>query len=163
MYRSLLSLAVVGTLAVAGCSSGDDSPADDGGGAGTVAAQADTGDQSDNAGDSAEQQALLGVTVSGPPGTVVELSAVAVAQGEEQPPLEWVFTIEDEEERFLFSGFVESAVATFEVTEGGPAVVSTITGAAVDPENPFAGVDVLQTFETAEAELGEPVELALPS
>ena len=62
----------------------------------------------------------------------------------------------------LFSVFIESAVATFEVTEGGPAVVSTITGAAVEPENPFAGVDVLQTFETAEVELGEPVELALP-
>jgi len=35
VYRSLLSLALVGTLAVAGCSSGDDSQADDAGGAGT--------------------------------------------------------------------------------------------------------------------------------
>ena len=162
MHRTLLALAVVGTLTVAACSSGDDSQADDAGDRGTAAGQADTGDQNDSSGDPAEQQALLGVTVSGPPGTVVELSAVTVAQGEEQPPLEWVFTIEDEEERLLFSVFVESAVATFEVTEGGPAVVSTITAAAVEPENPFAGVDVLQTFETAEVELGEPVELALP-
>ncbi len=162
MRRSLLALAVVCTLTVAACSSGDDSQADDAGGPGTVAGQADTGDQSDNSGDSAEQQALLGVTVSGPPGTVVELSAITVAQGQEQEPVDWVFTIEDQEERFLFSVFIESAVVTFEVTEGGPAVVSTITGAAVDPENPFAGVDVLQTFETADAVLGEPVELAMP-
>ncbi len=163
MRRSLFALALAGTLAVAACSSGDDSPTGDAGGSGTVAAQADdTGDQSDDSGDSAEQQALLGVTVSGPPGTVVEMSAVTVAQGEEQAPLEWVFTIEDEEERLLFSVFVDSAVATFEVTEGGPAVVSTITGAAVDPEDPFAGVEVLETFETADAAVGEPVELAMP-
>ena len=162
MHRSLLALAVVGTLTVAACSSGDDSQADDAGGPGTAAGQTDTAEQNDNSGDPAEQQALLGVTVSGPPGTVVELSAVTVAQGAEQEPVDWVFTIEDQEERFLFSAFIESALVTFEVTEGGPAVVSTITGAVVDPENPFAGIEVIATFETVEVTLGASVELSVP-
>ncbi len=162
MRRSLFALAVVGMLALAACSSGDDSQADDAGDPGTVVGQADTGDQSDNSGDSDEQQSTLGVTLSGPAGTVIELSSVTVAQGEEQPPFDQVFTLSDQEDRFLFSVFIESAVVTFEVTEGGPAVVSTITGVPVDPENPFAGVEVLETFETADAILGEPVELSMP-
>ena len=54
MHRSLLALAVVGTLTVAACSSGDDSQADDAGGPGTAAGQTDTAEQNDSSGDPAD-------------------------------------------------------------------------------------------------------------
>lgn len=109
-----------------------------------------------------ENPLVLGFEISGPPGTVVEATTTTVADGEEQPEFDQTWTIDEEPRWQLFSAFVQGAVMTLKVVEGGPATVKGFRGNAVDPNDPTAGYAVSEELTTLEAEPGKIAVLSLP-
>lgn len=109
-----------------------------------------------------ENPLVLGFEISGPPGTVVEATTTTVADGEEQPEFDQTWTIDEEPRWQLFSAFVQGAVMTLKVVEGGPATVKGFRGNAVDPNDPTAGYAVAEELTTLEAEPGKIAVLSLP-
>lgn len=177
-HRLVPRLAAVGSavlvLGLAACSS---DPAEDDPEAGTTQtptadaptdgatpAEGDGGAEGDTgqAEVSAENPLVLGFEISGPAGTVIETTTTAVADGDEQPELDQTWTLAGEPKWQLFTSFVQGAVMTLKVTEGGPATIQGFRGTYEDPENPMAGYVVSEELSTVEAERGKISVLSLP-
>ncbi|MCO8126077.1 hypothetical protein NHL50_02520 [Acidimicrobiia bacterium EGI L10123] len=151
--RSVLAVLAGLALVLAGCGDDDDgavAPADDV----LVDDQDDAAEvdpaEPDAAGDEAGDDAVLGWQLTGEPGTVVSLETVAVSDGTEQPSMDQEFTLDEEPTQMLFTVFVDSAEISLAVTAGGPVTAEAIRGRAVDPEDPFAGIEVLEVLDAVE-------------
>lgn len=177
MRRLTAVTSVVLVLGLAACGSDSEDAEDANPEVGTTQSpQADDPAQSDEStestgstgGDTAvaegsdENPLVLGFEISGPPGTVVEATTTTVADGEEQPEFDQTWTIDEEPRWQLFSAFVQGAVMTLKVVEGGPATVKGFRGNAVDPNDPTAGYAVAEELTTLEAEPGKIAVLSLP-
>lgn len=153
---ALAAVLVAGALA-AGCGGGD-----------TSSSSPTTADSAATLGDDARTGAaeasadVLGYKVTAEPGTVLEVVLVAVADGVEQPPLTQTPTVGDEPWQQLFSGFVDSAELTVEVTKGDAATFEVIRGHSADPEDPFAGIEVVETLDTVEVIAGTLATVTAP-
>lgn len=153
--------ALVVALGSAACGSDSDT-ASDADLTETAAVPADTRDAGDEVVASSENPIVLGYEISGPAGTVVEANVVAVADGVEQNDFDQTWQLTDGPEGMLFTVFVDEAVLTLEVTEGGPATIVGFRGNMVDPENPFGGYVVAEELGTAELPAGEVTTFNLP-
>ena len=157
--RWVLAMLAGLALVVAGCGGDDDdasvSPDDQvAEQAGVTDADDDTaGDDTADEGDAGDD-AVLGWQLTGEPGTVVSLETVAVSDGTEQPSMDQELTLEDEPVRMLFTVFVDSAEVSLAVTAGGPVTAEAIRGRALDPEDPFAGVEVVEVLGSVEVPAG---------
>lgn len=151
--RSLLATLAALALLLAGCGDDDDgavASADD-----VVADGADGAAEADPAeadvdGEAAVDDAALGWQLTGEPGTVVSLVTVAVADGVDQVEMDQEFTLKEEPTQMLFTGFIDRAEVSLAVTAGGPVTAEAIRGRAVDPEDPFAGIEVLEVLGSVE-------------
>jgi hypothetical protein len=111
---------------------------------------------------SADNPIVLGFEISGPAGTVIETTTAAVVDATAQPELDQTWQLAGEPKWQLFSTFVDGAVMTLKVTEGGPATIVGFRGNAQDPNNPFAGYVVAEDLSTVELERGKISVLSLP-
>ena len=111
---------------------------------------------------SSDNSIVLGYEISGPAGTVVEANTVAVVDGVAQQDLDQTWQLTDGPKSMLFTVFVDEAVITFEVTEGGPAMIVGFRGNSVDPEDPFLGHVVAEELGSAELPAGEITTFNLP-
>ena len=146
-------------LVVAGCGD-DDADADGAAASDDVsvddqddAAEADPtegGADGDGADDEAAADVALGWQLIGEPGTVVALETVAVAEGVDQVEMDQEFTLKEEPTQMLFTGFIDRAEIALVVTAGGPVTAEGIRGRAVDPEDPFAGIEVVEVLDSVE-------------
>jgi hypothetical protein len=156
------------TLALTGCGSdADSSEADTGSesdatGAAATAAPQSAGGDDDGVDAAADQELELGFELRGPAGTVIETTAVAVADGVAQSDLDQVWELAGEPEGLLFSAFVDSAEVTVEVTEGGPVTIVSFRGALNDPEDPFGGYAISEELATLDVEVGAASVLSIP-
>lgn len=174
MHRSHLSrpliavVAVLVSFGVAGCSDDDGTTTSDptsttvaatgggGGGAGT-----DSGEGSGGGSESSENPTTFGYQVDGEPGTTVLVETVAETEAGPQD-LSQTWSITDEPRWMLYSDWVTGGEITLELTEGDAATVEVIRGHAVDPEDPFAGIEVVEVLETVEVSAGTPVTVTFP-
>lgn len=163
----LLLLSALAVLGLAACSSDDGDDADAATDPATEAAGSGSGGSSDEgtseaAGDDAENPTVFGYDVDGPSGTTVVVVSTLVAQGQEQPPMSATWSITDRARWQLYSNWIESGEVEFEVTEGGPATVRIIRGRAVDPNDPFAGIEVLEEVASIEVAPGATDTISFP-
>ena len=84
-----------------------------------------------------------------------------MADAPEQPKLDQTWQLAGEPKWQLFTTFIDGAVMTLKVTEGGPATIVGFRGTAQDPNNPFAGYVVAQELSTVELERGKISVLSL--
>ena len=156
--RWVLAMLAGLALVLAGCGDDDDGAAaasddalvDEQGDAGEVD-PAEGGADGDGAdGDGAVDDVALGWQLTGEPGTVVALETVAVAEGVDQVEMDQEFTLKEEPTQMLFTGFIDSAEISLVVTVGGPVTAEGIRGRAVDPEDPFAGIEVVEVLDSVE-------------
>ena len=139
-------------LVLAGC--GDD---DDGAVASADDVVVDDSDEAESDpaegdvdGEEAVDDAVIGWQLTGEPGTVVSLETVAFSEGTEQPSMDQELTLDEEPAQMLFTVFIERAEVSLAVTAGGPVTAEAIRGRAVDPEDPFAGIEVLEVLDSVE-------------
>lgn len=116
----------------------------------------------DGATETSDNPIVLGFEISGPEGTVVEISAVFDVVGGDQQEMDQTITLRDEPSWQLYTPFIERAALTLEVTEGGPATIDGFRGNSADVENPFAGYVVAEQLGTAELLSGEITTFDLP-
>lgn len=128
----------------------------------SVAVPAETREAGGEVVASSDNPIVLGYEISGPAGTVVEANTVAVADGVAQQDFDQIWQLTDGPEGMLFTVFVDEAVITLEVTEGGPATVVGFRGNFVDPDNPFLGHVVAEELGSAELPAGETTTFELP-
>lgn len=105
---------------------------------------------------------VLGFEISGPAGTVVEVSTVAVAGGTEQPKLDQTFQLTGEPKWQLFSTFIEEAVMTLKVTEGGPAKIVGFRANYKDSNDPTKGYVIDEELKTMDLDSGKVSVVMLP-
>ena len=84
-----------------------------------------------------------------------------MADAPEQPKLDQTWQLAGEPKWHLFTTFIDGAVMTLKVTEGGPATIVGFRGTAQDPNNPFGGYVVAQELSTVELERGKISVLSL--
>lgn len=128
----------------------------------TAEAAASTAEGGDDPVVSAGNPIVLGFTISGPAGTVIETTTTAVVDATRQPELDQTWQLTGEPKWQLFSSFVDGAVMTLKVTDGGPATVAGFRGNTQDPNNPTAGYVVAEELSTVEVERGTISVLSLP-
>jgi hypothetical protein len=151
-------------LAASACGSDSDNAADaDPVGAATVPAVPDAPtDTGDGAVETSENPIVLGFEVSGPEGTVIEITTVAAVVGGESQESEQTMQLVGEPKWQMFTNWVESAELTLEVTEGGPATIKGFRGNYRDVDDPFVGYVVAEELGTAELPAGEITTFDLP-
>lgn len=177
VHASRLSRALVATVAllalsVAGCSDdgGDDeatstsSPATNASaGAGAGDGGTGTGDGTGSESESTENPTTFGYRVDGEPGTTVLVETLAETEAEGGPQeLSQTWSITDEPRWMLYTNWVTGGEISLELTEGDAATVEILRGHAVDPDNPFAGLEVVEVLQTVEVTAGEPVTVTFP-
>ena len=128
----------------------------------TAASAPATSEDGDEVVASGDNPIVLGFTISGPAGTVIETTTTAVVDATAQPELDQTWQLTGEPKWQLFSSFVDGAVMTLKVTEGGPATIVGFRGNAEDPDDPTAGYVVEEELSTLEAERGTIAVLSLP-
>jgi hypothetical protein len=174
VHRSRLSrpasalAAALFVVGAAGCSDDDGTTTSDptsttvaatgggGGGGGT-----DSGEGSGGGSESSENLTTYGYRVDGEPGTTVLVETVAETEAGPQD-LSQTWSITDEPRSMLFTNWVTGGEISLEVTEGDAATVEIIRGHAVDPEDPFAGIEVVEVLETVEVAADDPVTVTFP-
>jgi hypothetical protein len=157
----IVASALAVALGSAACGSGSDTSSDtDLAESGAVPAE--TRQRGDEVVASSDNPIVLGYEISGPAGTVVEANIVAVVDGVAQQDFDQIWQLTDGPESMLFTGFVDDAVITLEVTDGGPAVIVGFRGNFVDPDNPFLGHIVAEELGSAELPAGEITTFNLP-
>lgn len=173
LSRVVAIAALVGGVGACGSGSDDaaepdaraDSSDEASGGQATVITGAPAGD--DEAGDedivvSDDNPVVLGFEISGPAGTVIETTTAAVADATAQPELDQTWQLTDEPKWQLFTTFVDGAVITLKVTEGGPATIVGFRGTAADPNDPTRGYVMAEELSTVELVRGTISVLSLP-
>lgn len=141
--------------------SDDAAPTTESGASGTAATDDPTG-SSVVEDDDRMNPVALGIQVSGPTGSSLELEVVAYADGQAQQPMDLVANVRDEPWFILLTNFIESAEVSAGAATGGPLTVETIRGRAVDPDDPTAGIEVIEVLETVEIAEGDSVNLEMP-
>jgi hypothetical protein len=158
---SIVASALAVALGSAACGSDSDTSSD-ADTAESVAVPAETREAGDGVEASSENPIVLGYKISGPAGTVVKANTVAMVDGVAQQDFDQTWQLTDGPRSMLFTAFVDEAVITLEVTEGGPAMVVGFRGNFVDPENPFLGHVVAEELGSAELPAGEITMFELP-
>jgi hypothetical protein len=130
--------------------------------AATVPAEPDAPAGNGGAVETSDNPIVLGFEVSGPEGTVIEVSSVFDVGGADQQEMDQTITLRGEPVWQLFTPFVDAAVLTLEVTEGGPATIDGFRGNSVDVEDPFAGYVLAEELGSAELPAGEITTFNLP-
>lgn len=177
MHRSHVSHALVAAVAVfalsvAGCSDDDDGSATSDTNATTAptdaVATADAGSGNAGSGDapageseSSENPTTFGYQVDGDSGTTVVVETMADTEAGPQE-MSQTWSITDKPRWMLYTNWVTGGEISLELTEGDSATVEIIRGHAVDPDNPFAGIEVVEVLETVEVTAGEPVTVTFP-
>lgn len=159
--RLIVASALAVALGSAACGSDSDTSSD-ADLAESVAVPAETSEGGDEVVASSDNPIVLGYEISGSAGTVVEANMAAVVDGVAQQDFDQILQLNDGPKSMLFTVFVDEAVITFEVTEGGPAMVVGFRGNFVDPENPFLGHVVAEELGSAELLAGEITTFDLP-
>ena len=168
--RSLAAAALaVVALVVAGCSDdGDDATSDTsttaapaGSGADDTGSNGDSGNGSADKSESAENPTTFGYRVTGEQGTSVTLDTVAETEAGQEETSQTV-TITDEPRWMLYTNWVTGGEITLELVEGDAATVEVLRGHPADPENPFAGIEVVEVLETVELTSDGPVTVTFP-
>lgn len=157
-------------LAMAACSSdGDDTASPDvadqstdGADSGVVADSDAGGDGGESVEDDANNPVVFGYEVDGPSGTTVVVVATVVADDAEQSPMSATWSITDRPREQVFTPFVDGGELDLEVTEGGPATVTVIRARYIDPDDPFAGLDVVERLGSVEVASGSTESISFP-
>jgi hypothetical protein len=172
-WRTLARSGVAAVLlvAVAACSSDGDDASSSNDLADQSTDVADSGVSSDSeaggdGGQSVEDDAsnpvVFGYEVDGPSGTTVVVVSTVVADDVEQSPISATWSITDRPREQIFTPFIDAGELELEVTEGGPATVTVIRARYVDPEDPFAGIDVVERLDSVEVAAGATEVIAFP-
>jgi hypothetical protein len=154
---------MIALTAVTACSSdGDDATPSD-----TAPAEQDASStEADSAvsaeADDSNNPVVFGYEVDGPSGTTVVVVSTVVADEVEQSPISATWSITDRPREQIFTPFVDAGELELEVTEGGPATVTVIRARYVDPEDPFAGIDVVERLDSVEVAAGATEVIAFP-
>ena len=94
-------------------------------------------------------------------GTSVTLDTVAETEAGPEETSQTV-TITDEPRWMLYTNWVTGGEITLELVEGDAATVEVLRGHPADPENPFAGIEVVEVLETVELTSDGPVTVTFP-
>lgn len=160
--RALAAMLVVAALGLAGC--GDDDGGEAAADASATTAPTGSGSRGTGSGDgtaSSEDRTTFGYRIDGAPGTTVEVETVAETEaGPSDMSQSW--TVTNEPRWSLYTNWVTGGEITFELTEGEAATVEIIRGHTVEPDNPFAELEVVEVIETVEVSADAPVTVTLP-
>lgn len=167
LSHTLVAAAAVLALSVAGCSDDDGeatpdttpSTAPEGSSGG--AADTGSGDGSSSESESSDNPTTFGYRVDGEPGTTVLVETLAETEAGPQE-LTQTWSITDRPRWMLYSDWVTGGEISLELTEGDAATVEILRGHAVDPDNPSAGIEVVETLDTVEVAAGEPTTVTFP-
>lgn len=170
LSRALVATVAVLALSVAGCSDdgGDDeatstlSPATNPN-AGAGAGDTGSSEGTEPGSESSDNPTTFGYRVDGEPGTTVLVESLVETEAEGGPQeLSQTWSITDEPRWMLYTNWVTGGEISLELTEGDAATVEVLRGHAVDPDNPFAGLEVVEVLQTVELTAGEPVTVTFP-
>jgi hypothetical protein len=163
---TVLLAAAVLALGVSACGSDSDASTDaqaDAEPAATVPVESDApAGNNEGAVETDDNPLVLGYEVSGPAGTIVEITSVVDVGGGETQEMETTMELADEPEWQMFTNWVQGVELTLDVTEGGPATITGFRGNYVNVDNPFDGYVIAEDLGSAELPSGAVTTFGLP-